>query len=80
MEKGDTMTKTRRKSMSIVYNGVDIWKDLNPYLENFTYTDSVDESDKISLSVSDRDLRWSDSWSPKGGDIITPSIQLENSE
>lgn len=72
------MTNTRRKTMSIVYNGVDIWRELNPYLENFAYTDSVDESDKISLSVSDRDLRWSDSWSPKGGDIITPSIQLEN--
>lgn len=72
------MALSRRKSISIFYNGIEAGKDLSPYLEKFTYTDSVDESDGISLSLSDRDLKWSGGWMPKTGDIIQPTILLEN--
>lgn len=78
MEKGNIMTATRKKTLTIVYNGVDAWEQLEDDLERFTYVDSVDESDKISLTLSDRDLKWSRAWAPKGGDIISPHIQLEN--
>ena len=72
------MSAARRKNVQIVYNGVDVQQALDEYLEKFLYTDSVDESDAISMSVIDRDLKWSHSWIPRKGDIIIPSIVLEN--
>ena len=32
------MTETRSKSLSIVYNGTEIWEELKPYLQSFSYT------------------------------------------
>lgn len=55
-----------------------MWEDLSAYIESFSYEDSVDESDSISFSLSDRDLKWSRTWQPKKGDKISPSIILEN--
>ena len=68
----------RKKSLSIVYNGVEVWQQLDPYIEKFTYTDAVDASDEISFSVIDRDLKWVNAWLPVKGDVIQPSIILEN--
>ena len=39
------MTETRSKSLSIVYNGTEIWEELKPYLQSFSYTDGTDQSD-----------------------------------
>lgn len=72
------MTMTRKKTVNVVYNGIEVWKSLDPYLESFSYFDSVDESDKISFSVNDRDLKWVNSWMPQTGDVIQPSVILEN--
>ena len=72
------MAATRKKSMTIVYNGVEVWKNLSQYIEKFTYADNVDQSDTISFSLSDRDLKWVNSWIPKKGDEILPSIITEN--
>lgn len=72
------MRATRKKSMSIIYNGAEAWTEIFPYMEKFTYTDSVDASDKISISIADRDLKWIKSWIPETGDIILPTITLEN--
>lgn len=49
------MTETRSKSLSIVYNGTEIWEELKPYLQSFSYTDGTDQSDTISLMLNDRD-------------------------
>lgn len=70
------MSVTRKKELSIVYNGIEIWKQLDPYLQKLSYTDAVDESDKISLTVNDRDLKWINSWMPQKGDVILPAITL----
>lgn len=72
------MSKARRKYLSVIYNGVEIWKDLSEYIQNFSYVDSLDESDTISITLSDRDLKWSRTWLPEKGDVISPSIILEN--
>lgn len=72
------MAQPRKKSMSLIYNGTEAWKDISPYLEKFSYEDSVDESDSVSLALSDRDLKWSRTWTPVKGDVIIPSIILEN--
>lgn len=72
------MSAARRKSLSVVYNGVEIWNELSASLESFEYQDPVDESDSISFTLSDRDLNWSRMWAPRKGDRILPSIITEN--
>lgn len=72
------MSQTRKKSLSVVYNGVEIWNDLSASLESFEYQDPVDESDSISFTIVDRDLKWSRMWAPQKGDRILPSIITEN--
>ena len=70
--------KTRKKSVSLIYNGTEAYSELAPYLEQITYTDSVDESDMISLELSDRDLKWRNAWIPQKGDILIPALTLED--
>ena len=64
--------------MSLIYNGTEAYSELAPYLEQITYTDSVDESDMISLELSDRDLKWRNAWIPQKGDILIPALTLED--
>lgn len=72
------MSQVRKKYLSIIYNGVEVWQDLSEYIQNYSYDDSLDQSDTISITLSDRDLKWSRTWLPEKGDVITPTIILEN--
>ncbi len=72
------MIETRKKSMSVIYNGVEAWSDLFPVMDSFSYTDSVDQSDTISFKLSDRDQKWINGWMPIRGDTIEPCIKTEN--
>ena len=55
---GNVVTETRKKSLSVIYNGTEAWSELFPVMDRFTYTDSVDQSDTISFEISDRDQKW----------------------
>lgn len=45
------------------------------YNEGFTYTDSASgESDTISITLTNADLRWANKWMPKKGDKLTAKI------
>ena len=45
------------------------------YIEGFTYTDPASgESDTISITLSNIDMRWADKWIPKKGDKLTAKI------
>lgn len=68
----------RKISVGIFYNGHDVGGDLSPYLKSFSYSDSMDESDSISLTLDDRDKRWIGEWFPVNGDRISASILLNN--
>lgn len=70
--------RTRKVSIGIYYNGHDVSGDLAGYIKSFSYTDSMDESDSISVTVDDRDKRWIGSWFPVNGDKISASILMEN--
>lgn len=72
------MTETRSKSLSIVYNGTEIWEELKPYLQSFSYTDGTDQSDTISLMLNDRDKKWSGTWTPQKKDMVYPTIEMKN--
>lgn len=49
------------------------------YEESFSYVDAATgESDTVSLTVCNRDLRWADKWLPQKGDKMTAEIKLSN--
>lgn len=68
----------RKESIKLIYNGVDATRNLAPVLKSFTYVDSVDESDTLSLSLADREKMWLNAWIPVTGDRIHASITMEN--
>ena len=48
---------------------------LAEYNEGFTYTDPASgESDTISITLTNADLRWANKWTPKRGDKLTAKI------
>lgn len=72
------MTTARKKTMSLIYNGAEVWGEIGTYVQNFSYTDNVDQSDTISFTITDRDLKWVDTWFPKQGDVISPCVLMEH--
>lgn len=72
------MTNTRRAVVEIKYLGVDISKDIAPYLVSFTYNDNEGKSDEIQFELEDRDRKWQGPWLPQKGDEVQAAIRLEN--
>lgn len=70
--------KTRRIRTDILYNGVDANVDISSVLADFSFSDSTEESDSISLTLNDREEKWSGAWMPENGDKIRAGIVLEN--
>ena len=71
----------RWAEVSIFYEGVNISRDIAPYLLNFTYTDNAsDKADDISFSLEDRDRLWVNDWFPTKGDKIRVSIIVHDWE
>ena len=53
----------RRTAVQISFAGVDITKDIRPYLISLTYTDSEeDETDDLQIKLQDRDGLWACQW------------------
>lgn len=53
----------RRTKAEITFAGVNITKDIQPYLLSLTYTDNEDgEADDLQLTLQDRDGLWLASW------------------
>lgn len=67
--------ETVRASVEVIYNGHHAKADLTGGLMSFTYTDKTEgESDSISLTVDNSDLRWCGRWRPIKGDEIEAKI------
>ena len=47
--------RTRRIRTDILYNGVDANVDISGVLADFSFSDSTEESDSISLTLNDRE-------------------------
>jgi len=53
----------RRTKAEITFAGVDITKDIQPYLLSLSYTDNAeDEADDLQLTLQDRDGLWLEKW------------------
>lgn len=73
--------QARWAEVVIYYEGVNISRDIAPYLLNFTYTDNAkDKADDISFSLEDRERLWVNDWFPTKGDKIKASIVVHDWE
>ena len=73
--------QARYAEVSIIYEGVNISRDIAPYLISFTYTDNAsDKADDISLTLEDRARLWCGDWFPSKGDKIRANIIVHNWE
>lgn len=66
---------TRRAAPSLTYNGADISKSIEQYLESFDYTDPASgESDSLSVTVGNWDGVWIKGWFPDKGATLAAKI------
>ena len=73
--------EARWAEVVIVYEGVNITKDVAPFLISFTYTDNAsDKADDISFVLEDRKRLWVNDWFPTKGDKVKSSIVLHEWE
>lgn len=75
------MSLAPRTHVQVVYEGVDITKDISKDLLSLSYTDNEGgKADDISLTLKNNHGLWSDAWLPSKGDSITTTIIKENDE
>lgn len=66
---------TRRAAPSLIYNGADISKSIEQYLESFDYSDPASgESDSLSVTVGNWDGVWLQGWFPDKGATLAAKI------
>jgi len=63
---------------TLVYDGVDITRDILGDVISVTYTDKLHgESDDLEVEIEDRDGRWRGPWYPGKGDTLNAEVGLE---
>ena len=76
-----TRDTSRRAAVVVSFGGVDITKDLRPYLKSITFTDSeADETDDLQLRLQDRDGIWLESWIGAAVDAAASESGSEGAE
>ena len=69
------MNTARYVEVALIYEGVDISRDIAPFLISFTYNDNAsDKADDIDLTLEDRNRLWVNDWFPMKGDKIVATI------
>ena len=68
------MGRARQAKTKVIYRGLDI----SDYVMNFSYTDNYNQTDDISLTLSDRDGRWLTDLFPVIGDTLNVTIELSD--
>lgn len=75
------MSKARRASIDVDYEHVNITDDIKGSVKTLSYTDVASgESDKLSLSLQDRERKWMGSWAPRKGDHISANMAFSDWE
>lgn len=71
--------ESRRSSVAVEYQGVNITEDVESDLLNFEYTDNASgDSDSVNLTLKDDKHKWLKDWFPEKGDVISPIIKTTN--
>lgn len=68
--------KVEKVYFKVLYDNVDITKDISRHLESFTYTDHLEEADTLDIQLEDADQNWQDGWYPDKGAKITAEIGI----
>lgn len=72
-----TSIHSRRAEVEITYEGVNITKDIAPFLLSFRYVDNGNsKADEVSITLHDRDGNWRYKWMPVEGDKIKAELVL----
>lgn len=69
----------RKAWLELMYQGVNISKDIAPDLLAFSFKEKGDkEADEISLTLADPSGKWQNGWAVSHGDILRPTIFYRN--
>lgn len=72
------MSLARRSSVQIIWESVDISKEIQSNLLGITYADNLTgAADALSIDLEDRDGLWSGDWRPQKGDTVAARLQAE---
>lgn len=74
------MTLAMRTRLKVLYENVNITKDITPYVESCTFTDSLEEADDLQLNLTDPEGLWSGSWAPDQNAKLSVDIIQEIGE
>lgn len=68
----------KKPVFEIRYNKKDITMDITPFVESVSYTDNEHgQSDELEIVVDNSDGRWTKSWYPTKGDVLSAKIGHE---
>jgi len=69
----------RQAVVNLVYEGVDISRDIAPFFVSLSYTDSGNgRADNLQITLADPDGRWRGGWMPRRGDRVRAAIELKD--
>ena len=66
------MAQARRARAKVLCNG----RDISNHIRNMSYTDGYDRTDDVSITLSDREGRWTGDRFPETGDTLSVAIEL----
>lgn len=70
----------KKPYVELLYNGHNVSADFSPYVSDITYSDyEKEQSDELSVNLSDYDGLFSGAWHPRKGDKLTAVIGFLNS-
>lgn len=75
------MEAARRVDVELVYEGVNISRDIAPFFVDLTYTDNAHgEDDDLQITLEDREGKWRGSWFPERGAPVRAALVSRNWE
>lgn len=67
----------RRVELEVLYNNQNITTEIQDFIDSLTFTDTLSgQADDISISLGDRERRWSNKWRPYKGASLQVSLLI----
>ena len=68
----------RRASVKLLYDSVNISKDIAPYLKALTFTDNFEAADDLQITLADREGLWKTDWFPSKGATLRATLLVHD--